>query len=112
MCDNLELLKEFKKLVKKLPGGQKSRLPEKIRVVVNRPEHSDYIKAICIGAVLDMEYDISLSGYVDVPEDISQDKQYCTTIKDEQSGKMIIGTNDEIHSSMSVQDFKNKVFYA
>jgi hypothetical protein len=102
---------EFRKLVKSLPEGQRARLPEKIREVCNRTEHTDFIKAIVLGAYLDITYEISLTGYVtDLPETVSSDKQYCTAIKDETTGKMIVGI-DKIDCEMSFEDFKKKVLY-
>lgn len=107
----MENIKEFRKLVKSLPEGQAARLPEKIREICNRTEHNDFLKAIVLGAYLDLVDEISLTGYVHVPEDISADKQYCTAIKDEVAGKMLVG-KDEIESTMSAEDFKKKVLYA
>lgn len=102
---------EFKKLVKSLPVGQQARLPEKIREICNRTEHTEYLKAIALGAYLCLTDEITLKGYVDVPEDISKDKQYCTSIKDETNDKMIVG-KDVIQIEMTPEDFKKKVLYA
>ena len=102
----------FRKLVKSLPEGQQARLPEKIRDICNnRMEHTEYLKAIVLGVYLDLESEISLTGYVHVPEEISKDKQYSTAIRDERTGKMLVG-NDEIECNMSVEDFKKRVLFA
>lgn len=101
---------EFRKLVKSLPERQQARLPEKIREICNRTEHTEYLKAIAMGAYLSLTDEISLGGYVSVPEDISKDKQYCTSIRDETQDKMLVG-KDEIESTMTVQEFKQKVLF-
>jgi len=106
----MDAMKEFKKLVKSLPEGQRARLPEKIRGVCNRPEHSDLLKAIALGTYLNLSDEISLTGYVGVSDDISSDEQYCTAVKDEKSGDMIIG-KDEIKNNISLQDFRNTILY-
>jgi len=108
----MENIKEFRNLVKSLPEGQQVRLPEKIREICNRSEHTNFLKAIVLGAYLDLHEEISLLGYVHVPEEISADKQYCTTIRDDATGKMIIGNNAEISREMTPQDFKQKILYA
>lgn len=107
----MENIKEFRKLVKSLPPGQRARLPEKIRELCNRYEHGDYLKAILIGAYLDLDHEISLMGYVRVPTDVSPDGQYCTAILDEKEGKMIIGEG-KIEIEMDFEEFMKKVLYA
>lgn len=107
-------MKEFRKLVKSLPAGQRARLPEKIRQICNRTEHTDLLKAIALGAYLDMTDEITLLGYVtDLPEDISPDRQYCTTIRDNTTDVMIIGEDDAIHSkTITLENIGKKVLYA
>jgi hypothetical protein len=46
---------ELKKLIANLPKEQVSRLPQKIVDLVNRPEHTEYLKAILLGALLVLE---------------------------------------------------------
>jgi cytochrome b len=103
---------EFKKLVKSLPEGQQTRLPEKIREICNRTEHHEYLKAVALGAYLNLVDEISLTGYMtELPEEVSKDHQYCTAIRDETTSTMIVGEN-KINATMSVLDFKKKVLYA
>ena len=104
-------INEFKKLVKSLPQGHQTRLAEKIRGVCNRDEHTEFLKAIALGAYLSLSDEISLLGYVTVPDDISRDKTYCTAIKDEVHNSMIVG-NDEIERNMSFENFMKKILYA
>ena len=109
----MDNLKEFKKLVKSLPEGQQSRLPEKIREICNsRTEHTEFLKAVVLGVYLDLTDEISLLGYVHVPVEISKDQQYCTTIRDNHTDKMIVGLSDKVSSDLSFEDFKRKILFA
>lgn len=104
-------MKKFRELIKSLPEGQRARLPEKIRELTNRLEHTNYLEAIVLGVVLELDNEISLTGYMHVPADISLDEQYCTAIKDCNTEKMIVG-EDCTETTMSIQDFKKKILYA
>jgi hypothetical protein len=97
----MENIKVFERLVKSLPEDHQMRLPEKIRQVVNRSEHTDFLKAIVLGAYLSLEYEISLRGYIEgdllfKPEEISRlDGTHATAIRNDHTDKMIIGVDDE-----------------
>jgi len=106
-------MKEFRKIVKSLPEGQQARLPEKIRDICNnRREHTEFLKAIVMGVYLDLNGEISLTGYVSgLPESISADGQYSTAIRDNNTDTMIVG-EDKIERTMTPEDFKKKVLYA
>jgi len=64
---------EFKKLIKGLPDEQQKRLPEKIRMFVNRREHREFLECIALGAYLSLEDKISLRGYLDVDTPLAKD---------------------------------------
>ena len=64
---------EFKRLMKELPEEQQKRLPEKIRTLVNRHEHREFLECIALGAYLCLEDKISLTGYLDVGSNLARD---------------------------------------
>ena len=92
----MDNIKTFEKLAKGLPVDQQMRLPEKIRQVSNRQEHTDFLKAICLGTYLSLNDEVSLTGYIggDLlirPEEISKlDGSHCTQIKNCHNDKFIV----------------------
>ena len=95
----MENIKVFERIVKDLPEDHQVRLPEKIRWITNKREHTEFLKAIVLGAYLVLENEITITGYKDgdllLPEFEAPyrmpDGHTATAIKNDHTGKMIVG---------------------